>query len=87
MTSLVFKKKLNDDLIFARRMIERLTDQYTKSSTISGGQLSDRSRVELPHIKHIGNELRYWQGEETRIMGLLDPETSQRAYVPKGALK
>jgi len=81
------RDKMQRDLAFAQRRIKQLDAQYERSLLISGGQVSDKSRIEMPSIMHIDNNLRYWKGEETRLMSLLDPECASRAHVPLGFLR
>jgi hypothetical protein len=72
-------------LVLIRKRLARLYDQYEYSSRMTGGQVSDKTRVEMPHIKHIGAEIKYWEAEETKLVALLDPDRAS-AYVPMGTI-
>jgi len=80
-------KQWRADLKFAEEQVEFLKRQYRVSATTTGGQISDKSRVEVPPIKHIAKELHDWLAEVARLSALLDPATSARGYVPRGYLK
>ena len=68
-----------------RREIKRFEEQIEASSRLTGGQISDKTRIDLPHVKHIKDYLIHLRDREIQLMARIWPP--QRAYVPVGMRK
>jgi hypothetical protein len=79
------RQALQARLETTRNRLAKLGVAYENAMVLTGAQISDKSRVDLPHIKHIGTEIRHLQAEEMEILSRLDDETAMRAYVPLGS--
>jgi len=80
-------KKWTLELEEARTAYAKAMATLDRSMVLTGGQLSDKSRLDFVHPKHALSIVEYWQKRITDLESKLNPETNRRGYVPVGYAK